>query len=48
MICDIDDLEKLSKMIKFTCEAVDDLHIKSTNKKTVFDIWVLDIRRLRE
>lgn len=48
MICDIDDLQKLSTMIRVTCEAVDDLHIKSTNKKTVFDIWVLDIRRLRE
>ena len=48
MICDINDLQKLSTMIRVTCEAVDDLHIKSTNKKTVFDIWVLDIRRLRE
>ena len=48
MICDVDDLEKLSKMIRVTCEAIDDLHIKAANKKTVFDIWVLDIRRLRE
>ena len=48
MICDVDDLQKLSTMIRVTCEAVDDLHVKSTNKKTVFDIWVLDIRRLRE
>ncbi|MGM9544208.1 MAG: hypothetical protein ACI3T9_04430 [Romboutsia timonensis] len=42
-----DNVELLNGMIKYTVQARRDIGRKGSNKKLIFDIWVLNIRTLR-
>ena len=43
----LEQIETIAEMIRITNKALNELNTRGINKKSVIDLWILDIRRLR-